>query len=68
MKAKVIIENGKAMIILTPENEFEKNMIETAKDQNYKIEASISREFSFGNYEDHKIELLLTENKKYVST
>ena len=28
MKAKVIIENGDATIILTPENEFEKDIID----------------------------------------
>jgi len=64
MKTKVIIENGKTMIILTPENEFEKDMVEIAKDQNYKIEANIFKEDMFCDSEDHKIELLLTENKK----
>jgi len=64
MKTKVIIENGKTTIILTPENEFEKDMVEIAKDQNYKIEANIFKEDMFCDSEDHKIELLLTENKK----
>lgn len=37
MKTKVIIEDGQTTIELIPENQFEKDIIENAKDEKYTI-------------------------------
>lgn len=60
MKAKVIIENGKAEIILTPEYDFEKNLIESCRE--YDIQARCSVEYYLGQYTNHQ--LRVTVNSK----
>jgi hypothetical protein len=58
MKAKVIIENGLTQIVLTPENDFERNVIEEAERQTpiHELKTSISTDYGqFGNRSNHKI-------------
>jgi hypothetical protein len=38
MKAKVIIENGLSTIVLTPDNDFEKQVVENIYDHKHKFE------------------------------
>lgn len=59
MKAKVIIENGETTILLTPENEFEIDIIEKVhcKKEKHNIHAQFEAEYNFGTYSKHKIEL-----------
>jgi hypothetical protein len=59
MKTKVIIENGETTIILTPENEFENDVIEKVYNRkvDYNIHSNFSAEISYGTYHKHKIEL-----------
>lgn len=62
MKAKVIIENGLTTIVLTPENDFEKTVLDDAyksKDK-FLFEAEASAEYqSYGNNKNHKLVIWL---------
>lgn len=66
MKAKVIIENGQTTIIVTPENDFEKDVIEKlhAKSNNYDIRTNAYAEYNYGTYSKHQIEINIKEQKK----
>jgi len=57
MKAKVIIENGETSIVLTPENEFEIDVIEKVhcKTEKYNIHTKVDADYSYGSYSKHKI-------------
>lgn len=57
VKTKVIIENGKTVITLSPENEFEETVIENLDRVNskQKIETEISGEMVFGLFTNSKI-------------
>jgi len=56
MEAKVIIENGKTRIELTPDNEFETEVIERVRDEKYKISTtSVHADYSFNTHSNHKI-------------
>lgn len=63
MKAKVIIENGETTIILTPENEFEKDLIEKVhcKKESHNIHTTFEATGTFGGYSKHNIELSIKE-------
>lgn len=65
MKSKVIIENGETTILLTPENDFETDVIEKIKcrkkDFNY-ITTFEARE-NYGTYSNHKIEISIKETR-----
>lgn len=65
MKAKVVIENGRTSIVLTPENSFETDIMDKlhTKRKSYKILTEVEAEYSFGVYQKHRIELLITETK-----
>jgi len=59
MKAKVIIENGETTIILTPENDFEKDIIEKVHDKKKEHSTICTfdiKEF-YGSISNHKIEI-----------
>ena len=60
MKAKVIIENGETTIVLTPQNEFEIDLIEKFKDK--KEKHTIHTHFS-ADYKNHHIELSIKEER-----
>ena len=63
MKAKVIIENGETTIILTPENEFETDIIEKMYDKKEKhtIITEACAHVSYSVYSKHRIELSIKE-------
>lgn len=64
MKAKVIIENGETTIVLTPENDFEIDIIEKVefRNNNYNTSVSFSTNTIGSIQSDHKIEI----NVKHV--
>ena len=63
MKAKVIIENRETTIILTPENEFEKDIIEKVhnKKKEHNTLCTFDLKESYGNITNHKIEILINQ-------
>ena len=65
MKAKVIIENGQTTISLTPENEFEIDIIEKVrcKKGNYNLQTTIDAEYNYGAYRKHSIDVLIKEER-----
>ena len=65
MKAKVIIENGETTIVLTPENDFERDIIEKIETHRPKFTTftEISASSNYGSYSKHKIEILIKEER-----
>jgi hypothetical protein len=65
MKAKVIIENGETTIILTPENEFEIDVIEKVhcKKEKHSIHCNFNAQYNYCSYSKHKIELSIKESR-----
>lgn len=63
MKAKVIIQEGKTTIELTPENDFEKDVIEKITDSrhHYDINTTVSTNFQFHEHKNHKIQLNISK-------
>lgn len=63
MKAKVIIENGETQIVLTPENDFEIDVIEKIYDkkEKYNVLTSFNANVSYGTYSNHNIEMNIKE-------
>jgi len=63
MKAKVIIENGETAIILTPENDFEKDIIKKVynRKQHFDTITDFDLKSSYGNCSNHKIEISIKE-------
>ena len=66
MKSKLIIENGYTEIILTPENDFETDVIEKIcnNKQRFNIETSFKSETSYGIQEKHKISISINKKQK----
>ena len=64
MKAKVIIENGETTIILSPENAFEIDVIETVYcgDKKHTINTMFEAQYNYGTYSKHRIEMSIKEN------
>ncbi len=65
MKAKVIIENGETEIILTPSNEFDKEVLEklyTYKSR-YNLHTIVDATYKYGCYEDHKLIIDIKESR-----
>lgn len=61
MKAKVIIENGETTIILTPENVFDRDVLERAysnKDK-FNLHTTVDANYRYGSYENHKMVISL---------
>ena len=58
MKAKVVIENRETTIVLTPENEFERDVIDKmrCKKEKFNIHTSFDAKYHYGQYTDHKKE------------
>ena len=65
MKAKVIIQNGKTEIILSPENDFEIDLIEKIYDKKEKYNAltSFNATYNYGSYSKHNILIDINEIK-----
>lgn len=62
MKAKVIIEDGKASIELTPDSEFETDVIEKLHKDRSKLEGFAKAHLSYGTYSKHSIIINITDN------
>jgi len=66
MKTKVTIEENTTKIVLTPQNDFEEDVIEKCKDKKYSMIAKVDYlEQPFGNSK-HVIELMLSSNAGIV--
>ena len=59
MKAKVIIENNETTIILTPQNDFERDIIEKLNNRKKEFDlfTNIDVEYQYGTFSNHKIEM-----------
>ena len=66
MKAKVIIEDGITTIVLTPQNEFESNLIETIKnnEKNHAFSTKINVDNLYNTPSNHKISISIEKIKK----
>lgn len=65
MKAKVIIENLETDIILTPENEFEKRLLEDMYDMKnkYNFFPSVDSEYSMGVVQNYSLKINIKEEQ-----
>ena len=65
MKAKVVIEQGKTKIVLTPENEFETDIIEKIVDSKvgYSTETTVDTNYSYHTHTNHRMEINLIEKE-----
>ena len=66
MKTEVLIWQGKAKIVLHPENEFEKDLIEKIKDSKigYETGTQVLTDYSYHSHTKHRIEISLIEKQK----
>jgi len=64
MKTEIIIWQGAAKVVLYPENEFEKELIEKIKDskKGYKTETNVLTDYTYQMHSKHRIEISLNEN------
>lgn len=62
MKTKVIIERGEVNIILTPENEFEKDIIEKSQSDKWKKSINVYCDYTYSTYSKHEIKINLQNN------
>ena len=65
MKTKVIIENGEIEVVLTPENEFEKDIIEKLVDRtkDFSIHTKAYTDWQFSQHNNHKITMNIKETR-----
>lgn len=66
MKTKVIIENGESKIVLTPENDFEKDILEKLYDDKYETSTVLESDYCFGSLtgrENYRLNVHLKETK-----
>lgn len=65
MKAKVIIENGETTITLTPENDFDTDLMEKLhkRKESFTICTTADADYSYGSYQKHRIELSIKETR-----
>lgn len=68
MKAEITIKNGYSFIQLTPDNEFEKTLIENADTMKYKNQLDVAVDFNYrSGYSDGQHKIMITfkeqENK-----
>lgn len=63
MKSKVIIENGKTEIVLTPDNDFEKDVILKARNSDANLTIVAEKEYSFGEHKYSFIIRLIEPNE-----
>ena len=70
MKTRVEINNGHAKIVLTPENEFERTLIDNVIEEDYNEKISVTREYIFGQHKNRQITISLEKRiqKKIVET
>lgn len=65
MKSKIVIENGETTILLTPENDFEKRMIEdiVKNKGNHTVYTDASTTHQWHEQINHKIEISIKETR-----
>jgi succinylarginine dihydrolase len=65
MKTKIVIENGKTELILTPENDFDKDVLKKIYNNKSKfsIHTNVEAEYNYGDYKNHKLVLNIKETK-----
>tara|TARA_R110000823_G_scaffold27936_1_gene81298 strand:+ start:126 stop:338 length:213 start_codon:yes stop_codon:yes gene_type:complete len=63
MKTKIVIQDGKSKIVLTCENEFEKDLIEKIKDSRigYETNTHVLTDYRYSAHSNHRIEIDLIE-------
>lgn len=65
MKAKVVIEQGRTSIVLTPENDFEIDVIEKVIDKKYQIKKTdVSSDYTYQIHSKHQITIEIEINKE----
>ena len=66
MKTEIIIKQGRAKILLKPESEFEKDLIEKIRDSKvgYETKAEVLTEERYSAHYEHRIEINLIEKEK----
>ena len=64
MKTEIIIWQGAAKVVLYPENEFEKELIEKIKDskKGYQTKTNVLTDYLYQTHSKHRIEISLNEN------
>lgn len=64
MKAKVIIENGETEIVLTPENDFEEDVLKKVHSmkEKYSLNTGVNSKYTCGSY-DYTLVINLKEKK-----
>lgn len=63
MRAKVVIENGETDIVLTPENEFERDIVEKMYNnkRNFNFHVTPDAEYGYGVLHNHQIKINIKE-------
>jgi hypothetical protein len=66
MYTKVIIEQGKTKVVLTPENDFETDLIEKIHDrkEKYTLNATVDAKYGYNSYSNYRIEIDMFQNEK----
>ena len=66
MKTEIVIKQGKAKVVLTPENEFEMDLIEKIVDSKigYEKQTTVLTDNSYYQHRNHRIEISLIEKQK----
>jgi hypothetical protein len=65
MKAKVVIENGETEIILTPSNDFDKDVLEKIYNNKsrFSLHTDVDAIYNYGGYSNHKLIINIKETK-----
>lgn len=65
MKTKVVIENGEIEIVLTPENDFEKDIVEKMVDRkkDFSIHTTADTKYQYSSHSNHKIVMNIKETR-----
>lgn len=66
MKTEIVIKQGNAKVVLTPESEFEIDLIEKIVDSEigYKKQTTVLTDNSYHQHINHRIEISLIEKQK----
>lgn len=65
MKAKIIIENSETEIILTPDNVFDKDVLEKMYNNKgrYNIYTDVESDYKYGSYQNHRLVITIKEQR-----
>ena len=66
MKTEIVIKQGSAKVVLTPESEFEMDLIEKIVDSKigYEKQTTVLTDNSYYQHRNHRIEINLIEKQK----